>query len=313
MSLTSELRSKDSFARTFIDREFPHLQALSIEINKSLRCFDAIEHTKHPDPHTYSIIGTAADYRIRSFYTNAPYRGHIVESGLRGFESIHSIETLDDYIENRFHGRSSDNGLAAEFKKFSEHFFSKLAPARRALKSKQEERLCRYCILLARITHARRSFDYSYFYDAMKSGKLNIDKFMNAVDQQWVDDMAVLASSYYHSNAKVIRTFSNIFHGNVLTGSRDIGGADFDLVVDGCLVDIKTTIKAKITTEYLRQILGYWLLDYYDKFKICSASVYLTRQAYEQRFDIEVDLLQTKRSKRDLRRLFRDGLRKTHV
>ncbi len=289
MSLTSNLREQNSFVRLFIDNQFPHLQELSANINKSLPNFDTNKYPKYPDSFTYSIIGTAADYRIRSFFTNEPYKATIVQSGLEFFRSVQ---------------------LLAEFNKYSARFFSQAKSLRRTLKPKQEERLCRYCVFLARITHGRRSWDFSYFDDAMSSGICDIETLVATIDPKWLDDISNLASNYYSDNARLIRKFSKAFHGCSLAGSPDVRGADFDLVVDGCLVEIKTTINPKVTIDNLRQIVGYWLLDYPDKFNIRSASIYLARQRHEQRFDIKTDLLQTKRSMRAIRELFRDSIRK---
>ena len=61
MSLTLELRTKDSAVRTFIDREFSHLRQLSRELNKGLRHFDDQNFPKYPNLYTYSLVGTAID------------------------------------------------------------------------------------------------------------------------------------------------------------------------------------------------------------------------------------------------------------
>ena len=58
-----------------------------------------------------------------------------------------------------------------------------------------------------------------------------------------------------------------------------VGGADADLILDGCLIDIKSTIKARITNIDLYQIIGYALLDYYDSFNIHSLGLYMARQS----------------------------------
>ncbi len=42
--------------------------------------------------------------------------------------------------------------------------------------------------------------------------------------------------------------------------SRSVAGADADLIVGDMLVDIKTTKNNTIKTEYLNQLLGYFLL-----------------------------------------------------
>ncbi len=62
-------------------------------------------------------------------------------------------------------------------------------------------------------------------------------------------------------------------------GSGDVDGADADLVVDGCLIDIKTTIDpARLDREWVYQVFGYVLLDYHDSYELKAVGVYLTRQ-----------------------------------
>lgn len=62
-------------------------------------------------------------------------------------------------------------------------------------------------------------------------------------------------------------------------GSALIGGADADLIVDGCLIEIKTTVKPEtLPRDVLYQLLGYVLLDFTDKHGISSVGLYLSRQ-----------------------------------
>ncbi|MGR3295986.1 MAG: hypothetical protein ACUZ8A_07155 [Candidatus Bathyanammoxibius sp.] len=58
-----------------------------------------------------------------------------------------------------------------------------------------------------------------------------------------------------------------------------IGGADADLVVDGTLIDIKTTKYLVFKREYLYQLIGYYLLNLRegDPYKIHSLGVYFSR------------------------------------
>jgi hypothetical protein len=100
--------------------------------------------------------------------------------------------------------------------------------------------------------------------------------------------------------------------GGSLAGSTDIQGADFDLLVDGCLLDLKATRKAKVTTQNLRQLAGYWLLDYQDKFKIRSFAVSLLRHGHTERFDIVRDLRPSGKFT-SLRSTFRRELRRANA
>jgi len=62
------------------------------------------------------------------------------------------------------------------------------------------------------------------------------------------------------------------------SGSNDVGGADADLIVDRCLIEIKTSKLAKIEPSWLRQLVGYLLLDYTDEHHIQSLGIYMARQ-----------------------------------
>jgi len=42
--------------------------------------------------------------------------------------------------------------------------------------------------------------------------------------------------------------------------SYEVGGADADFIIDGCLVDIKTTKSAKFTRKQFNQLIGYYIL-----------------------------------------------------
>jgi len=42
--------------------------------------------------------------------------------------------------------------------------------------------------------------------------------------------------------------------------SHEVGGADADFIIDGCLVDIKTTKSAKFTRNIFNQLIGYYIL-----------------------------------------------------
>lgn len=80
-------------------------------------------------------------------------------------------------------------------------------------------------------------------------------------------------------------------------GSTDIGGADADLITDGCLWEIKTTKQRGAQREWLRQLLGYVLLDYEDEHAIDRVGLLLQRQG--TRFSWPVNELIAELSGRD--------------
>ena len=65
-----------------------------------------------------------------------------------------------------------------------------------------------------------------------------------------------------------------------------MGGADADLIVDGCLVELKVTSKPLPELWWLRQLLGYVLLDYSDVHQLRAVGLYLGRTGAFLRWDL---------------------------
>jgi len=78
-----------------------------------------------------------------------------------------------------------------------------------------------------------------------------------------IDDLMTLAELLHHQDWLVA---SRVCRLNCTFGkaSLAIGGADCDLIVDGLLVDIKTTVEGRMRPADLRQILAYWALSTMD-------------------------------------------------
>lgn len=67
--------------------------------------------------------------------------------------------------------------------------------------------------------------------------------------------------------------------GPVFAGSPDVGGADADFILNGRLIDSKSTTRPdRIGTPEIYQLAGYLLLDYEDAYRITDVSLYLARQ-----------------------------------
>lgn len=63
----------------------------------------------------------------------------------------------------------------------------------------------------------------------------------------------------------------------VFAGSVDVGGADADLIIDTCLIDIKTTKSKGLDRKTAYQLVAYLLLDYENQYRIDSLGFYLSR------------------------------------
>lgn len=69
-------------------------------------------------------------------------------------------------------------------------------------------------------------------------------------------------------------------------GSKLVGGADADLIIDNTLIDIKTTKEQKITRLIFNQLIGYYLIyliggiDNHEDTKIENLGIYFSRYNY---------------------------------
>ena len=59
------------------------------------------------------------------------------------------------------------------------------------------------------------------------------------------------------------------------------------MIVDGVLIDAKTTVKWEINREWLWQVLGYALLDYSDRYGINGVGLYMARQGILFRWTLD--------------------------
>jgi hypothetical protein len=299
-TLTQAVR-EDTFVRRFIDREFPHLQSVSRALNRKIRQLEPYYIPNYTSKYLYMLVGTAIDYRIRAYLTEQP----VGDAVLKGLSILNSF-SLSGNLWSTSKGQVAKNII----KSFATHV-KDVRPKRKLLSIADEEKLCRYCVLLAHLDFIYRASLFSPSWEWMiKIASTEIHEMLIAsAEPQIIEDVMALSIRYYYRNEEFLKTFNTAVAGETLKGSLDVK-ADFDAVIDRCPYDFKTISLPIIKTEYLRQLIGYWLLDYDDAFKIRSAAIYLTRQGYVENFDIQRELLRTDRSPVQLRKVFRDGIKR---
>ena len=69
------------------------------------------------------------------------------------------------------------------------------------------------------------------------------------------------------------------------------GARTQDLIVDGCLIEMKAMVEPRMERQKLYQLLGYVLLDYSDQYRLKSAGFYFLRQGVMARWPLN-DLLE---------------------
>jgi hypothetical protein len=115
-------------------------------------------------------------------------------------------------------------------------------------------------------------------------GSANIDEMLDCLNPMLVED--VLAQVILVQKQRFLTSTNIPVIGPTFDGSLDVGGADADLILDGVLIDLKSTSKCKLTSVILRQLIGYWLLDYSDCYALKKVAIYFTRYAAFWTMDI---------------------------
>lgn len=325
MSLSSHLDDKNSPIRQFIRQHFAHTNALAREASRQLKSV----HTLRPilqtnEAYPYADLGTAIDYRLRYAFEITPYRRLVAWKGALKLttkirESEHDTPLDWDTI---LHGTPLPMGASGEMLDLAEGpypprlvkaFFESLdailqilQPVGRTLERDAEYLLDRYCIVLCYFEQVFRSSAYvkgPLFQPAVKQ---SVEALLAIPQEAWLEDLGQMFALFYEHHHHLLSQPRNL--NPTFAGSLDIGGADADMVVDGCLIDIKTSISPLIKADYLFQLAGYLLLDYTDELRMNAVGIYMARQGLLFKWSINEFLRELtgdeQASLKDLRREF---------
>lgn len=157
-------------------------------------------------------------------------------------------------------------------------------PVARRLSQAQEDELNRQCVVLGLLEEV---FRIGIRPDSPLVAKkhTSVEDLLDISDAHWITDMRNLSWRFYDDFNHLL-SLPHSLNPN-FDGSDDIGGADADLVVNGTLIDIKTTKVQEIEPDWIRQLLGYVLLDYTDHHRIKGIGLYMARQGILFQWDLE--------------------------
>jgi hypothetical protein len=267
MSLTSHLGNSESPIGGFFHKRFPGTSAISREANARLKGSPTILPVSR-EAYPYGLIGTAVDYRLRYYLDVSPAESLVAYRGA-------------NTLMTRAYLNSSQ---------LPEEFFANLAillkdaqPVGRLLENEAEANLARYCFALALFEYVVRK---STVHDLLASSRpKTVEDILGMAKGIWIDDLCDISRRFYDTQSAL---FSMQFVLNpVFSGSGDVGGADADIIVDGCLIEIKTSIRPLVESQWLRQLAGYALLDYEDRYSIRSIGIYMARQGLMMQWPIQ--------------------------
>ncbi len=114
------------------------------------------------------------------------------------------------------------------------------------------------------------------------------------VDHRDLQDMQQLGRALLLTGMEQLLSQEVCLLNPVFGASSLVGGADTDLLLDHCLIDIKTTKWLKLPLEYLNQLIGYYLLyliggipGLQGGYAITHLGIYYSRHAYLYTFPVE--------------------------
>jgi len=233
----------------------------------------------------WDVIGTALDYRIRYYFRLAPTAELVAFRGaceMAGCPEAEDLADLSRLVAKRPPSPSGElnylGRLALNFFASLETVLQQLKPAGRRLERDKEELLGRYCVALAYFEQFFRATLRSLMASPLlyPTPRRTVEEVLTLAQDSWLDDLCALSWTFYECCRELIGR--PVILNPTFQGSEDVGGADADLIVDGCLIDIKTTTRVEIRSVWLWQLLGYALLDYSNEYGIRAVGLYLARQ-----------------------------------
>ncbi len=229
-------------------------------------------------PWEHALIGTAVDYRLRYSFAVTPASKFVAAVG---------VSKLPRYLTNEPDGGIEFFMTCQQFMDDIDSTVTELSPIGRRLDKADEEILSRHCIVLALLEQVGRV--------GLRAGSPLLNRpFASSTAQllevgrvEWMDDIRDMAWLFHDQAAREGLAGRPAILNPTFAGSSDMSGADADLIVDGCLIEIKSTIQASLREPVLHQLLGYTLLDYAGEFGVQSVGIYLARHGVLLRWKLE--------------------------
>jgi hypothetical protein len=288
MSLTSELSRATSPINLLLRKYFPRIDKVVKLAKQRLNGMTTIRPENAPP---WALIGTAFDYRLRFYFPQevSTFNTLVAASGLDvacgqpvffpyGGDEDELEAILEDIQQEEQEG---DTGflsvkigmmLIARF----EAFIREVEPARKRLGRKSEDELLRYCIVFGMLDEFyRRGFNAGSPL-LLPQPKQTVSEMLALAEDDWIEDLRNLSWGFFDEFESMLGKSAIL--NPVFQGSSLVGGADADLILDRCLIEIKTTINPLRDNNAIYQLLGYVLLDLEDNFKLERIGIYLSRQ-----------------------------------
>jgi hypothetical protein len=300
MSLPGELERPESPVRRFFEERFPDLGSVRCQVREQARGLQTIRPSGGV---RWGTLGTAIDYRLKLcfladqeiFYRadSGRYDTGLLETpllaledtaGTYGHRSLVAAEGAQALVYAGLLAREQTRDLSVRVLEAA-----RLVKRRdRRLPRAKEEDLCRLCFVMAlldEVASPRGLMPGALLTELPKNA--TADDLLALADDESVDDLRAMAWLFYKTQKALLRGKETLI-GAFVEGERHVH-ADPDLIVDGCLIEIKTAVDpGKIKKpSWPWQLLGYALLDYSDRYELESVALYLARQGLLIRWSLD--------------------------
>jgi hypothetical protein len=294
MSLPEELERQDGPARRFFEERFPGRAAVKRDVRQQTRGAETIRPSGNM--RRLGTVGIAFHYRVQlCFLTRQEMYGERPGIG---------AQLLTDHMLVDPVSGSGASGLAAgrgaqlliregvlsheSVQELSETLYQAartLAGRNRKLVRADEDEVCRLCFALALLEEVRARLLPGALLATLPR-PATVDELLGLADAGCVADLRRIAWRFYDTQPELLA--GDAILSPILSGTFDIG-ADPDLIVDWCLIEIKTAVDPGSISKpsWPWQLLGYALLDYDDAFEVDSVGLYLARQGVLVRWPLD--------------------------
>ncbi|BCF86705.1 hypothetical protein RQCS_62500 (plasmid) [Rhodococcus qingshengii] len=276
VSLTTQINSPDSPFMRFAQRSIPNSSAVTTVHDGVHRAAVKTKSSHTGTRPDWGLIGTAIDFRLRLAFTTADL---VPLSARRGYADL-----------SRSYPESSS--LLVDLATATAVVLADAAPFaadRIELPESLENDLIRLCVVAGQLDQLYRNYPFVIDKTPLLKGG-SIVTFEQACAQvPW------FVIDQIHDQVSIANTGLGPLHANAtradagmsFAGSHLIGGADADLLVDGLLLDFKSThATTTISKSDVYQLAGYALLDFDDEHHIERVGIYWTRHGVMRTFTL---------------------------
>jgi hypothetical protein len=260
VALTYELAARGTPVREFFESFFPRERFK----DTSRAWYGAVRAAPivcaPPAGVNAGTTGTAFDYRARLCWSPIDWRTSVAAAGTENVLALGRVDLAALAVD-----------LGEELAVIAP------GPCKDDLADDHEERLNRCCYALALYEQFFRSAAATRSPLLEMRSTATLDDLLSIAPRPAIDDMSAMTRPLC-SRERAILQRSAVLN-PTFDGSAEIGGADADLIVDGTLIELKTTKQESFErVNHLFQLLGYALLDYSDRYRIERVGVYLARR-----------------------------------